>query len=56
MFGVQLDEIIKGLVNHLDVSIYAKPIYNWRQMHEIRRGLENRIDPTIYARIEFSFS
>ena len=44
-----LIEIRKGLENGIDVSIYAKPEFNWRQMREIREGLEVGIDASSYA-------
>lgn len=44
-----LIEIRKGLENSIDVSIYAKPEFNWRQMREIREGLEAGIDVSSYA-------
>ena len=44
-----LIEIRKGLENGIDVSIYAKPEFNWRQMREIREGLETGIDVSSYA-------
>ena len=42
-------EIRKGLYNGIDVSIYAKPEFEWQQMREIREGLEAGIDVTSYA-------
>lgn len=44
-----LIEIRKGLENGIDVSIYAKPDFEWRQMREIREGLEACIDVSSYA-------
>ena len=44
-----LIEIRKGLENSIDVSIYAKPEFNWRQMREIREGLEAGVDVSSYA-------
>ena len=35
----QQEEIIKGLKNNLDVSIYAKSEFDWEQMREIRFNL-----------------
>ena len=47
------EEIIWGLEANLDVSFYAKPGYNWKQMMQIRKGLENNLDVFIYAKPEF---
>lgn len=44
-----LIEIRKGLEKGIDVSIYAKPDFEWRQMREIREGLEAGIDVSSYA-------
>ena len=46
----QQEEILKGLENNLDVSVYAKPEFDWEQMFEIREGL----DVSIYAKTDFS--
>ena len=46
----QQEQILKGLEANLDVSIYAKPIFNWKQMSEIRFGLEKKLDVSIYAK------
>ena len=45
----QKTEIIKGLEEGLDVSIYANPEYSWRQMEEIRKGLKEDLDVSWYA-------
>ncbi len=47
--GKQLEEIRKGLEAGVDVSVYAKPEYNWEQMQEIRWGLESGVDVSVYA-------
>ena len=49
----QQEQILKGLEANLDVSIYAKPIFNWKQMSEIRFGLEKKLDVSIYAKSDF---
>jgi len=49
-----LDGIRKGLENNLDVSIYAKPEYSWKQMHQIREGLEANLDVSEYAKPKYS--
>lgn len=48
-----LIEIRKGVCNGIDVSIYAKPDFEWRQMREIREGLEAGIDVSSYADSKF---
>ena len=35
------EEITWGLEDNLDVSIYAKKEFNWKQMEEIREKLRN---------------
>ena len=37
-------EILEGLKNNVDVSMYANPEFNWGQMQEIRLGLKANID------------
>jgi hypothetical protein len=34
-----MDEIKLGLKDNLDVSLYAKPEYSWKQMNEKRKIL-----------------
>ena len=46
-------EILKGLENNLDVSIYAKPEFDDFQMNAIRTGLEDNLDVSVYAKPEF---
>ena len=48
----QQDEILEGLKNNLDVSIYAKKEYSWEKMREIREGLEANLNVSIYAKTE----
>ena len=48
-------EIRLGLEKGLDVSIYAKPEYDWMQMEEIRLGLEKDIDVSEYAKPEYDW-
>ena len=36
---LQMDEIRRGLIYGLNVSVYAKPELSWKQREEIRRGL-----------------
>ena len=37
----QIEQIKLGLNNYVDISIYAKSEFDWRQMKEIRKKLEN---------------
>ncbi len=50
----QDSEIMLGILNGIDVSIYAKPEYSGAQMHELRLGLEARIDVSAYANPKLS--
>ena len=45
-------EILIGLENNLDISIYAKSEFDWLQMREIRWGLEDKLDVSWYAKTE----
>ena len=47
-------QIIKGLENNVDISIYAKKEFYQGQMLEIRIGLEEKLDVSIYAKSEYS--
>ena len=49
-------QIYYGLINNIDVSVYAKTKFDWKQMQEIREGLENNLDVSVYAKEEFTFS
>ena len=49
----QQDEIIRGLDDNLNVFIYAKDYFTWRQMLEIRKGLEANLDVSIYAKPKY---
>ena len=44
-----------GLQANVDVSIYAKTSFCWRQVEQIRLGLENNLDVSIYAKKEFDW-
>lgn len=44
-----------GLENGLDISVYAKPEYNYDQMEQIRKGLEQKLDVSIYANPKFDW-
>ena len=52
----QQEEILKGLENNLDVSVYAKPEFDWAQMRNIMMGLKANLDVSWYAKKEFNFS
>ena len=49
----QQEEILKGLKNNLDVSIYAKPEFDTLRMRQIRLGLEDNLDVSWYAKKHF---
>ena len=51
----QKQEILKGLKEDVDVSIYAKTDFNFAQMEEIRLGLGFSVDVSIYATTEFDW-
>ena len=48
----QQKEILEGLKDNLDVSLYAKPDFNINQMGQIRLGLEDNLNVSIYAKPE----
>ena len=48
-------QIILGLEQNLDVSIYAKDCFDWLQMKQIRYGLEKDLDVSIYAKTEYNW-
>ena len=51
----QQKQILLGIENKVNVSIYAKPEYSWIQMEKIREGLEDNLDVSLYAKPEFHF-
>ena len=51
----QKHRIIKGLNDNLDVSIYANPDFDDRQMDILRLGLKANIDVSVYAKTEISW-
>ena len=51
----QQEEIRLGLENNLNVSIYAKKVFNPIQMKQIRLGLEDNLDVSSYAKKEFDW-
>ena len=48
----QQEEIIKGIEDNLDVSVYAKREFDWGQMLYLRLGLKDNLDVSIYAKPE----
>ena len=49
------NEIHRGLQENLDVSIYAKPEFNFFKMYQIRLGLKDNLDVSKYAKSELSW-
>ena len=47
--------IKKGFENKVDVSVFAKEEFEWKQMDEIRLGLEDNLDVSLYAKPEISW-
>lgn len=45
---LQMQRIRWGLEDKIDVSIYAKPEFNYQQMDQIRLGIEKRVDIILY--------
>lgn len=52
----QMNVIYLGLIDHLDISFYAKPELDYRQMQEIRKGLGSGIDVSTYAKPELHWA
>ncbi|UUD34822.1 hypothetical protein NPA07_03295 [Mycoplasmopsis caviae] len=50
----QLKEIQLGLEKGVDVSIYAKPEFDWEQMNQITIGLMQDLDVSKYADVKYS--
>lgn len=46
--NLQRFEITIGIDSGIDVSLYAKPEFNWQQMEEIRWGLKAGVDVSLY--------
>ena len=51
-----MKQIKLGLINNLDVSIYANPKFNYYQMAQIRIGLEKSLDVSIYVNPKFDYN
>ena len=55
-FSISQKQVIKQcLEDNLDVSVYAKKEFNWKQMDEIRLGLKNNLDVSIYTKADFNY-
>ena len=50
----QEEQILLGLEENIDVSIYANSKFSASQMREIREGLKNNLDVSIYAKKSFT--
>ena len=42
--------IIEGIQENLNVLLYAKKEYNWKQMDEIRLGLKDNLDISVFLK------
>ena len=51
----QRKQILAGLKENIDVSIYAKSNFSFMQMSQIRVGLEENLDVSQYAKTEFTY-
>ena len=51
----QRKQILAGLKENIDVSIYAKKEFDEYQMFEIRLGLKDNLDVSIYAKPKIPF-
>ena len=51
----QQEEIIMGIKTNVDISIYAKTVFDANQMNQIRYGLEDNLEISIYAKPEYSW-
>lgn len=45
----QHQEILLGMEEGLDISLYSSPELNWLQMEQIRMGLKDKVDVSTYA-------
>ena len=50
----QQKEILEGIKQDLDISIYAKKEFDSFQMAQIREGLEGNLDVSLYAKPEYN--
>ena len=52
--SMQQKHIEEGLLQGLQVELYADPRFTAAQMQEIRRGLMSKVDVSVYANSDFS--
>ena len=52
----QMSQVLVGLENGVDVSVYDKPEFNSRQMDQLREAMENNVDVSEIANTKFSNS
>mgnify|MGYP001787905760 CR=1 FL=1 len=52
---IQQEQIMLGLENNVDISIYAKDCFDFEQMEQIRLGLEANLDVSLYANPEYNW-
>ena len=50
------EEISSGIDKGVDISIYAKDEYNWKQMAEIREGLERNLNVSVYKNSNYHWA
>ncbi len=46
----QLRELIYGLLNDIDITVYADPSFSWRKMRNIRLCLQLGANPNYYLK------
>ena len=51
----QLEVIYDGIVNDINIDVYAKSYYDSDQMIEIKKGLERNLDISKYSNKELSW-
>lgn len=49
----QLEQIVLGKGEDLDVNVYTKPEFTAKEMEQIRLGLKSGVDVSVYAKLEF---
>ena len=52
---LQQKEILKGLQENLDISVFANSVFNLNQMNQIRLGLKSDLEVSIYANPKYSW-
>jgi hypothetical protein len=51
-----MSQIRRGISNGVNIGLYARPEFSWRQMKEIRMGLQsNAVDTSVYANPELDY-